>query len=77
MKKKEYRKIIVQQTEMIKSLQEQNEALKKTVIDLRRDRLRVIGNLCDLSNRMNDECMIPESDVVQMCIEEVKKAYVR
>lgn len=76
MKKSEYRKIIVELTNMNKALQEQNEALKKTCVDLRRERLRVIGSLCDLSNHMNDECMMPESEVVQLCIEAVKKAYV-
>jgi len=76
MKKKQYRSVIISQTQLIKQLTEQNEALKRTCNDLRRDRLRVIGSLCDLSNRLDDECMIPETEVVKMCIEAVKKAYV-
>lgn len=80
MTKKQYREIICEQTELIKALKEQNTALKRSCLKLnsqnRRNRLRVIASLCRLSAGMTDECMIPESEVVQMCIEEVKKAYV-
>lgn len=76
MKKKHYRSIICNQTKMIKDLKEQNEALKKTCRANRRMRLSIIARLCDLSNRIGDECMMPESEVVQKCIEEVKKVYV-
>lgn len=74
MKKKEYRRIICTQTDMIKELKAKNEALKTYS---KRNKLRIIGGLCDLSNELTDECMIPESEVVKMCIEVVKKAYER
>lgn len=76
MKKSEYRAIICNQTKMIKDLQSQNEALKTYCKQNNRQRLKIIARLCDLANKMTDECMIPESQVVQKCIEEVKKAYV-
>lgn len=73
MKKKEYRAIICNQTEQIKRLREQNEALKKSY---KRAKLGTVARLVDLSVKIGNECMIPESKVVDMCIEEVKKAYV-
>lgn len=79
MKKSEYRQIISQQTKMIKDLENKNKALCEYCKRLggnKRTRLKIIANLCDLSNKLGDECMIPESKVVQMCIEAVKKAYV-
>lgn len=83
MKKKEYRKIIVELTKMNKALEESNKALKLQCLKLNRQnsvnkraRLRIIGSLSQLSNELGAECMIPESEVVQKCIEAVKKAYV-
>lgn len=80
MKKKEYRQIIVNQTKIIRGLEEKNEALKEQSKKLnashRRNRLKIIGGLSALSNQMGGECMIPESEVVQKCIEVVKAYYV-
>lgn len=72
MTKGQYVSIICTQTDYIKQLKEQNEALKKSLRRERRNRLRAVGKLCILANEMKDECMIPESEVVQMCIEAVK-----
>lgn len=80
MKKKEYRKIIVELTKMNKSLEESNKALKEQCLRLnanhRRGKIHVIAKLWELQLNIGAECMIPESEVVQKCIEAVKEYYV-
>lgn len=76
MKKKKYKEIIRLNRDVIEKLYAQNKELKREIRQHNRNKLTLIACLCDLSNKVGSECMMPESEVVQKCIEVIKENYV-